>query len=110
MAIYRLHRRQWEKGYTVVPVHVQRKPKAKAKPKISQPRRSIRAERKAVAQSPAKAFLSSKTQRKGISSGLSTVVRRRTKVKGGVGGTNDKWWSKLAGTGDSSKGRLRVTA
>lgn len=108
MAIYRLNRDQWEKGYAAVPIRVRRNAKAKAQPKASRERKSIGTE--GVAERRIEASPSSKAQLKGVSSGLSTVVRRQTKDKGGTDGAKVKWWSELAGTGDSSKGRIRVTA
>ena len=106
MAIYRLHRKQWEKGYAVVPIRVKQKTKAKAQPTIPRQPKSIGAE--SVATSATEASLPSTEQRKGVSSGLSTVVRRGMKAKGGVRGTKDKWWAELAGTKSSSKGRISV--
>jgi RNA exonuclease 4 len=108
MAIYRLHRKQWEKGYDMVPIRVKQKSRAKAEPLGPQEPRSIGTE--SVARKAIKAPPTSRSHRKGVSSGLSTVVRRRMKAKGGVGGsTKVKWWSELAGTKGSSKGRISVT-
>jgi hypothetical protein len=104
MAIYRLHRKQWEKGYGVVPIRVKQKTKAKAEPLAPRGPKSIGAE--SVVKKASKATTE---QRKGASSGLSTVVRRRTKAKGGTGGTKIKWWSELSGTKSSSKGHISVT-
>jgi len=104
MAIYRLNQRQWEKGYASVPIRVQRNAKGKAQLKASRQRESIGPDgvaRRRTEVSP---------QSKGVSSGLSTIVRRKTKDKGGTDGTKVKWWSELAGTGDGSKGRISVTA
>jgi len=105
MAIYRLNRGQWEKGYAAIPIRVQRSAKAKAQPKAS--RKSIRLE--GIAKRQTEASPPSKTRSKGVSSGLSTVIRRQVKDKGGTDGTKVKWWSELADTGDSSKGRISVT-
>ena len=105
MAIFRLNRGQWEKGYAAVPIRVQRNAKAKSQLKAS--RKSIRLE--GIARRQTKASPPSKAQSKGVSSGLSTIVRRQKKDKGGTDGTKVKWWSELAGTGDSSKGRISVT-
>src|ERR1700722_15983053 len=104
MAIYRLNRGQWEKGYATVPVRVQRKAKATAQPSASRQQKSIEAE--GVAKKRTETSSPSKTRSNGVSSGLSTIVRRRMKDKGGTGGTKAKWWSELAGTGGSSKGRI----
>lgn len=105
MAIYRLHRRQWEKGYAVAPIRVKQKTRAKANPTIPQQPKSTGVE--SVARRVIEVSQPSKEQLKGVSSGLSTVVRRRTKAKGV--GTKVKWWTELAGTKNSSKGRISVT-
>ncbi|KAI9465673.1 ribonuclease H-like domain-containing protein [Lactarius psammicola] len=115
MAIYRLHRKQWESGYDVVPIRVQRKGRAKAVPNDSDPpiregSGRTRSSREPPATShPSETRVGSITQRKGISSGMSTVVRRPSTPKGGVDGTKEKWWTVLSGTGEGSKGSIRVT-
>jgi RNA exonuclease 4 len=106
MAIYRLNRGQWEKGYAAVPIRIQRNAKARAQPKAS--RKSIRLE--GITRRQTKAPPPSKTISKGVSSGLSTIVRRKTKDKGSTDSSKVKWWSELAGTGDGSKGHISVTA
>ena len=108
MAIYRLNRDQWEKGYAAVPIRVRRNAKAKAQSKASRERTSVGPEGEAGRRT--KASPPSKAQLKGVSSGLSTVVRRQMKDKRGTDGAKVEWWSELAGTGDSLKGRIRVTA
>ncbi len=107
MAIYRLNRGQWEKGYAA-PIRVGRNAKAKAQPKASRKRKSIGPE--GVARGRTEASPPSQIHAKGISSGLSTIVRRQTKNKEGAGDTKVKWWSELAGTGGSSKGGIRLAA
>lgn len=109
MAIYRLNRGQWEKGYAAVPIRVQRNAKAKTRLKASQERKPIGLP-EGVARRRTEASPPSKTQTKGVSSSLSTIVRRQVKDNGGTDGTKARWWSKLAGTRDSSKGRISVTA
>lgn len=107
MAIYRLNRGQWEKGYAVAPVRVQRDAKAKTQLKASRERKSIGPE--GVARRRTEASPPSKTRSKGVSSGMSTIVRRQTKDKEGADSAKVKWWSELGGTGDRSKGRISVT-
>jgi RNA exonuclease 4 len=107
MAIYRLNRKQWERGYAVVPLRVKQKTKAKTEPMVPLQSKSIGAE--SVARRATKASLQPGSQRKGVSSGLSTVVRHRMKAKGGVGSTKVKWWSELAGSRGGSKGHIGVT-
>jgi RNA exonuclease 4 len=111
MAIYRLHRRQWEKGYAVAPIRVKQKTRAKADPTVSQPQQPKSIGVEGVARRVTAAPQPSKGQPKGVSSGLSTVVRRRMKAKGGVGASGPKfrWWTKLTGTENGSKGCISVT-
>jgi len=102
MAIYRLYRKQWEKGYAVVPIRVLQKEKTKdiGDQLVSESKSIGAGDGSEDGPRPTKLSLSSKTgtiQRKGVSSGLSTVVRHRPKVKGGVGGNKVKWWSELGG-------------
>ena len=113
MAIYRLHRKQWEKGYAAVPIRVPQKAKTKdIGDQLVSGSKSIGAGD--GSKRPTGVSLSSKTskgittQRKGVSSGLSTVVRHRPKVKGGVSGNKVKWWSELGGAREGSKGRVKV--
>ena len=107
MAIFRLNRGQWETGYATVPVRVQRKAKATAQPKDARQRKSVEVE--SAARKRTDASSPAKTRPKGISSGLSTVVRRKTKDKGGTGRTKVKWWNELAGIGDGPKGRITAS-
>jgi hypothetical protein len=108
MAIFRLNRGEWEKGYATDPIRIQRNAKAKAQLKASRDRTSTGPE--GVARRRTEASPPPKAQSRGVSSGLSTIVHRQTKNKGGTNGTKVKWWSQLAGTGDSSKGRISLTA
>jgi RNA exonuclease 4 len=115
LAIYRLHRKQWEKGYAVIPIRVPYKAKEKdigdqlaPEPEISQ--RSSGDDRSRRTSLPSRTSEGKTTYRKGVSSGLSTIVRHRSKVNSGVGGSKNKWWSELGGAQarDGSKGSIRV--
>lgn len=107
MAIYRLHRKQWETGYAVVPIRVQRKVREKAEHNDGDPPvREVSGRTRSSKELPARAGTT--TQRKGISSGVSTVVRRPSTTKGRVNGTKERWWTVLKGTGEGSKGSIRV--
>jgi len=108
MAIYRHHRKQWEKGYAVVPIRARQKAKAKEEPNSPRRRESIGTD--GGAKRLTKASLPSETKRKGVSSGLSTVVRHRTKVKGEVGRAKAKWWTQLGPTRGGSKGHINDIA
>ena len=112
MAIYRLYRKQWESGYAVVPIRVQRKVRAKAEPSL--PIGEVSGRTRPNEEPPTMSHHSetrarTTTQRKGVSSGVSTVVRRQSTAKGGVDGSKEKWWTVLTGTGEGSKGSIQVT-
>jgi RNA exonuclease 4 len=115
MAIYRLHRKQWESGYAVVPIRVQRKVRAKAEPDDGDPptgevsRRTRSNGEPPTISHHSKTRARTMTQRKGSSSGISTVVRRRSATKRGVDGSKEKWWTVLRDTGKGPKGSIQVT-
>lgn len=81
MAIFRLHHKEWEKGKRMDPLASSKKR-----------RRSVSEESRSVA-TTVQATASREFPgggRKGVSSGLSTIVKRKeTSVK------KDKWWTKL---------------
>ncbi|KAH8996292.1 ribonuclease H-like domain-containing protein [Lactarius akahatsu] len=104
MAIYRLHCKQWESGYAVVSIRVPWKERAKEEPNDGDPPNP------GLHLTLQRCVRELTTQRKGISSGMSTIVRHPSMTtKGGVGSTKEKWWTKLSGTGEGSKGRIRAT-
>lgn len=115
MAIYRLHRKQWESGYAVVPIRVQRKIRAIAEPddgdppigEVSRRTRSNREPPTSSRRSETRPRIT--TQHKGSSSGMSTVVRRQSATKRGVDGMKEKWWTVLMDTGEGPKGSIQVT-
>jgi hypothetical protein len=96
MAVFRLHRKEWEKAYASIP------------PTLTVSKKRKRAEVAAeddgltIASTPRQSV-----RRKGMSSGLSTVVKRRSKGSEGVypmhlvdaasrGGKRMDWWRELA--------------
>ncbi|KAF5374606.1 hypothetical protein D9615_008997 [Tricholomella constricta] len=96
MAVYRLHRKEWEKGH---------KPLAKTKKRKRADKSLDDSTGEAGESAEAKAEVASTFPgggRKGVSSGVTTVVRR-----GSSGGEKPKWWKELAG---ASKGTMRVTS
>ena len=105
MAIYRLHRKQWERGYAVVPIRIQRKLKANDEA----PGRTRSSREPPGTPHASETRAGTTTQRKGISSGMSTVVQRPSTTKDVVDGTKKKWWTVLTGTGEDPKGSIRVT-
>jgi RNA exonuclease 4 len=114
MAIYRLHRKQWESGYAVVPIRVQRKVRAKAEPDDGEPpigevsRRARSNGEPPTISHHSETRIRTTTQRKGSSSGISTVVRRQSATKRGVDGTKEKWWAVLRDIGEGPKGRVTM--
>lgn len=83
MAVYRLHRKEWEKG-TVQKKHEGKKRKRQDTDK--------------------EADVFPGGGRKGVSSGLSTVIRHKD---GGGGTQKTQWWKEL-GTGTGSKGSTKI--
>lgn len=105
MAVYRIHRKEWEKGMRPSSEHVHPK------------------KRKHVAAEDEDAEDDEKGQkpsfpgggRKGVSSGLSTIVKRGSggsRSNGGSGavGESKKWWKELGGRSAGSKGSIRIKA
>jgi len=98
MAIYRLHRREWDKGKSLL------LPSSEGSGRLDLPR------------IPKKRKYSngegdndpSGGGKKGVSSGLSTVVRRSSKTKNTsplISKKKTEWWAELG----SSKGSLRIS-
>lgn len=115
MAIYRLHRKQWESGYAVIPIRIQRKVRVKAEPDDGDPPMGEVSRRtKSNGEPPITSHHSETrpriaTQCKGSSSGISPGVRRQSATKRGVDGTKEKWWTVLKDTGEGPKGSIQVT-
>ena len=99
MAIYRLHRREWEKGKNLTsPPHVG--------PDRADLSRQLKKRKRPDGEEDNSAPACGK---KGVSSGLSTVVRLNPSRKGGTSPPTSKkraeWWSELG----SSKGSVRIS-
>ncbi|KAJ7026742.1 ribonuclease H-like domain-containing protein [Mycena alexandri] len=124
MAVYRLHRKEWEKGTTSRPLpQAKTKGKGKAEASPSDDDDDEEAEGDAdVPQAKKKKSESEKPKtfpgggRKGVSSGLGTVVRRQGTARGGRGGEDKRsvgagggggaeWWKELGG---GAKGSMRL--
>ncbi|KAJ7165761.1 ribonuclease H-like domain-containing protein [Mycena filopes] len=121
MAVYRIHRKEWEKGSRPLPP-----PKVKAKGKAkadaeegSDDDDELESDDDAEDMGRPKTATQSKTfpggGRKGVSSGLSTVVKRtahsgrgrggdKRSIGGGGGGGGGDWWKELGG----AKGSMRL--
>ncbi|KAJ6525584.1 ribonuclease H-like domain-containing protein [Mycena vulgaris] len=99
MAVYRLHRKEWEKGSAPL-----RRPLAAGKKRSREEGEDESEEEdEPVAGKTAAGFPGG--GRKGVSSGLSTVVRRG--AGGASGGEKAQWWKELGGA-SGSKHRLTV--
>ncbi|KAJ6581320.1 ribonuclease H-like domain-containing protein [Mycena capillaripes] len=113
MAVYRLHRKEWERG---APRPASASAKGKTRESASAPADDEQDEDDVAP--PAHAVGKNKTGRgnkertnsfpgggrKGVSSGLSTVVRRSNGASAGGEKTQTAWWKELGG----SKGSMRV--
>lgn len=133
MALYRLHRKEWEKGYhSVAAITTLSKSLGKRKTTSedddldgseSEDLLSVSSGSKKTRKRKEKGTITG-GGRRGISSGLSTIVRRGAdRVKNGKidssssthGEVKEKWWSTLAGVGPStserrgSKGTMRIS-
>ena len=100
MAVYRVHRKEWEKGNKILGKDGEVTKKRKRAPGNL----SARSEDDDDVNGDERMEGSSKFPgggRKGVSSGLSTVIRRN----GGSGGEKTKWWKELGGV---SKGSMSL--
>lgn len=98
MAVYRIHRKEWEKG--IRPSGEHGHPRKRKHSAVED--EDVEDENKDKKPSfPGGG-------RKGVSSGMSTVVRR----SGGsvAGGEKKPWWKELGGGSAGSKGSIRIKA
>ena len=100
MAIYRIHRKEWEKGIRPSPDYIH--PKKRKRLSVE----DDNVEDVEKSRGPGGG-------RKGVSSGLSTIVKRggsSSRSNGGSGpsGESKKWWKELGGGSGGSKGSVRV--
>ncbi|KAI0079317.1 ribonuclease H-like protein [Panus rudis PR-1116 ss-1] len=117
MAIYRLHRKEWDKGHPPVALLTsakKRKRSASAAPDEGESDDSKKKKKqKAVESFPGGG-------RKGISSGLSTVIKRRGSARqdasvdmgssSGAKKSKTQWWKELGTGSNGSKGSIRLKA
>ncbi|KAG2153168.1 MipD protein [Suillus clintonianus] len=91
MAVFRLHRKEWDKGFKPLPA-----PEAGASTK----RKRVESDEPDAPTPPGRG-------RKGVSSGLSTIVKRtpQTKSKTPVKTASSNWWTTL---GTSAKGSMKL--
>ncbi|OAX35721.1 ribonuclease H-like protein [Rhizopogon vinicolor AM-OR11-026] len=94
MAVFRLHRKEWEKGFRPLPP-----PGAGASKK-----------RKHLESDTLDELTPAGGGRKGVSSGLSTIVKRtpQTKTKTAVKATNSNWWTTLNTSSTTPKGSMKL--
>ena len=102
MALYRLHRKAWDKTFRNLPAPGQKSKGKKRKREESEDASALGEHVLKSKKSEAESFPGG--GRRGISTGLSTVVKHHggsAKVtfgtKGGGGGTKGSWWSTLGG-------------
>lgn len=114
MAVYRLHRKEWEKGTrgageTAALVSKKRKQERREEDADDNSDDSIEGSVRKGKETEKSKYPGG--GRKGVSSGLSTVVRHgRSNESAGGGVEKTKWWKELATTSKSSKGSIRVKA
>ena len=102
MAVYRIHRKEWEKSIQSSPKHVH----PKKRKRVSAEDDNV----EDVKKSQGPAFPGG--GRKGVSSGLSTIVKRggsgsQSNGGSGPGGKSKKWSKELGGGSEESKGSMR---
>lgn len=106
MAVYRLHRKEWEKGH---------RPLTKAADSGTKRKRGEKKEHEdpgvdKAGNDDGEVVIAKKQfpggGRKGVSSGLTTIIRRGGNEKGGTTGEKTKWWKELSA--GSSKGSVRL--
>lgn len=101
MAVYRLHRKEWEKGNKVIRRYVEKR------------KREADGEDDGEEEEEERPTMFPGGCRKGVSSGLSTVIKRGNGSKtdksgdGGDGSGKSQWWKEL-GNGKGSKGSMRL--
>ena len=118
MAIYRLHRKQWDRGFNTVSYRVKTQQSCGAVIASSTGKRKHELldgdEQDETPSSKAvKVTKGGALQRKGTSSGLTTIVKKSghpsaaVRVKKREGSTNSKGWWKELGGGNMSKGSMK---
>ncbi|KIJ63507.1 hypothetical protein HYDPIDRAFT_92003 [Hydnomerulius pinastri MD-312] len=109
MALFRLHKKQWESGFKPPLAHGGGKQKRKRGAEAEDARAGDEGDEESSQPHPSSSPRPPKQSgpRKGVSSGLSTVLKRAgTRSSGEAGGAGGKWWTSLGGKGP--KGSIRV--
>jgi RNA exonuclease 4 len=137
MAIYRLHRKQWDRAFNVAPIRVKLQAEGTGAATSSSSSTTSKGKRKyapeagegegekdtfapqAIRREPVTIAKSGAVQRKGTSSGLSVVVKhagksalKRSEGSGNSGGQGKRgWWKELGAGGNSSgaKGGMKLS-
>lgn len=103
MAVYRIHRKEWEKGNRpILPPSERTNKKRKRSQEAEEGEDEDESEDEVIDAKKLSKFPGG--GRKGVSSGLSTVTKR-TGLK--AGGTKAKWWKELGAIG--SKGSVKLS-
>lgn len=95
MAVFRLHRKEWEKGFRPLP----------------QPGSGTSKKKKYSESDTPDELIPPGRGRKGVSSGLSTIVKRTPQTKpktNTVKAANSNWWSTLDARGTTPKGSMKL--
>lgn len=125
MAVFRLHRKQWERAYSTMPIRVNNsrsnevKGKSRAHTSMNRPEGGTYGEGANTTTQNRQVKFAAKRKvvhsvgnggRKGVSSGLSTIITKRSKGGGGGGGggggDKSQWWKELGG---GAKGALSLS-
>ncbi|EGN92779.1 hypothetical protein SERLA73DRAFT_190636 [Serpula lacrymans var. lacrymans S7.3] len=108
MAVFRIHRKEWEKGSRPLSVNAEDSSVTSKKRKHSEETDDLEhsTSKEVVNKAESKTFPGG--GRKGVSSGLSTVVKRSNKIRSSSPGEKSQWWKSLGGNVGSSKGSMRL--
>ncbi|CAL1711276.1 unnamed protein product [Somion occarium] len=112
MAVYRIHRKVWDKGHPPLSSTISSGKKRKRTPSSDHESGSEDEDRPASKTSSHNTKQFPGGGRKGVSSGLSTVTRHTGKSSIGHGSSNletkNAWWKELGNGSSGSKGSLRM--
>jgi len=107
MAVYRLHRKEWEKGMRPLSEHGSVSKKRKRPSRTAGDDGGDGDNEEGQGQGPEQSNTFPGGGRKGVSSGLSIVTRRSSGSRSG-GDEKSKWWKELGGRSNKSKGSIRL--
>jgi len=106
MAVYRLHRKEWEKGMRPLSEHGSTSKKRKRPSRIAGDDDGDGDNEEGEGRGSGRSDTFPGGGRKGVSSGLSIVTRGGGSRSGG--GEKSKWWKELGGRSNKSKGSITL--